>query len=524
MKKTNKNISVLDTTLRDGTQSEGISLSVDDKLKLTRKLDWAGIDYIEGGWPGSNPKDISYFKKVKDEELKNSRITAFTSTRRKNISPYNDKVLEKVLEVNPPVCSVFGKCWDLHVEKALNTTLDENLKMIEETVDFLKQKDIEVIFDAEHFFDGYLKNPEYALKCLRAAVRGGASNLSLCETNGGVLPAKVSEIVKAVNREFDTPLGIHAHNDSEVAVANTIVAVEMGCKLIQGTVNGYGERCGNANLSSSIANLQLKMGYECLADDDIKKLTELSRYIDEISNRIPDSHQPFVGHSAFAHKGGIHVSAVRRDSRTYEHIDPESVGNERRILLSELAGSSNIKFKSKEFGIDLKKEKKKVQKLLKRIKKLEKEGYHFEGAEGSFELIMMEEIGERQKFFELEGFRVIIENTGGELKSEATIKVIVNGEEEHTAADGDGPVNALDNALRKALENFYPQLREVSLTDFKVRVINAREGTAAKVRVLIESMDKDTEWGTIGVSENMIEASWEALVDSISYKLLKSER
>ncbi|MGM0441342.1 MAG: citramalate synthase [Elusimicrobiota bacterium] len=520
----NKEIKVLDTTLRDGTQSEGISLSVDDKLKVTRKLDWIGMDYIEGGWPGSNPKDISYFKRVKNENLKNAKITAFTSTRRKNISPKKDTVLQKVLEVDPPVCSVFGKCWDLHVEKALNATLKENLNMIEETVDYLKQKDIEVIFDAEHFFDGYLENPEYALKCLQAAVKGGADNLSLCETNGGVLPHEVSRIVEKVKKNTDVPLGIHAHNDSEVAVANTLTAVKKGCQLIQGTVNGYGERCGNANLCSSIANLQLKMDYKCLPEDNIKKLTELSRYIDEISNRIPDSHQPFVGHSAFAHKGGIHVSAVQRDSRTYEHVDPESVGNERRILLSELAGSSNIKFKSKEFGIDLQSDKKKVKKLLKRIKKMEKKGYHFEGAEGSFELMMMEETGQRDKFFELEGFRVIIENTSGELRSEATIKVIVNGEEEHTAAEGEGPVNALDNALRKALEKFYPELSEVSLTDFKVRVINAREGTAAKVRVLLESMDKDTEWGTIGVSENIIEASWEALVDSISYKLLKSER
>ncbi|MFH1415918.1 MAG: citramalate synthase [Elusimicrobiota bacterium] len=522
IKKNIKKIYILDTTLRDGTQAEGISLSSEDKLKITKRLDWLGIDYIEGGWPGSNPKDVKYFKKVKKLELKNSRITAFTSTRRKNISPAKDKILNKVVEVTPQACCIFGKTWDLHVSKALNTTKTENLKMIKESVEYIASKGIEVIFDAEHFFDGFKDNPDYALKCLHAAVKGGAANITLCETNGGCLPYEVEQAVRTVRREIKIPIGIHAHNDGEVAVANSIAAVRAGCSMVHGTINGYGERCGNANLCSIIPNLQLKMGYKCLPAGNIIKLTEVSRYVDEIANMIPHSHQPFVGNSAFAHKGGIHVSAVRKDTRTYEHIEPEEVGNKRRILLSELAGASNIDFKSKEFAIDLKKDDKKVKRLLGKIKKLEDEGYQYEGAEASFELLMRKETGSYRKFFDLEGYRVIVEkDSKGQLRTEATIRVNVNGVEEHTAADGDGPVNALDNALRKALEKFYPDLKDVSLTDFKVRVIDGTTGTAAKVRVLLESMDKKREWGSIGVSENIIDASWKALADSIEYKLIR---
>jgi 2-isopropylmalate synthase len=522
MSSANKKILILDTTLRDGTQAEGMSLSVDDKLKITRKLDWLGVDYIEGGWPGSNPKDVKYFKKVKDLDLGHSTVTAFTSTRRKNISPSKDAILNKVIEVQPLACCVFGKSWDLHVQKALSTTKTENLKMIRDSVSYLKGKGIEVIFDAEHFFDGFKSDEEYALKCLDAALKGGADIITLCETNGGALPHEVQEAVARVKKEINIPLGIHAHNDSDVAVANSLVAVKAGCRMVHGTINGYGERCGNANLCSVIPNLQLKMGYECLPGENIKRLAEVSRYVDEIANIVPNSHQPYVGHSAFAHKGGIHVSAVKKDTSTYEHISPAEVGNKRRILLSELAGASNIKLKSKEFNLDLEKDSGKVKNLLKKIKDLEDSGYYYEGAEASFELVMRKETGSYKRFFDLMGFRVIIESVSKDrLRSEATIKVKVDGKEEHTAAEGDGPVNALDNALRKALEKFYPELRDVSLTDFKVRVIDAKKGTAAKVRVLIESRDKKKEWGTIGVSENIIEASWEALVDSIEYKLLR---
>lgn len=525
MSNNDKKIYILDTTLRDGTQAEGISLSVEDKLKISRKLDWLGVDYIEGGWPGSNPKDEKYFKLIGGEKLSHSKVTAFTSTRRKNTPPEKDKILNKVAEVDPAACCIFGKSWDLHVKTALNTTLKENLLMIEESVRYISSKGIEVIYDAEHFFDGYKANPEYAMETLIAAEKGGASKITLCETNGGALPDEIIAAVEAVRKQIDTLLGIHAHNDSELAVANTLAAVRAGCRMVHGTVNGFGERCGNANIISIIANLQLKMGYECILPEHMARLTELSRYVDEMANIIPDSHQPFVGHSAFAHKGGIHVSAVNRDSSTYEHISPELVGNKRRILLSELAGASNIKLKSKEFNIDLEKENEKVNNILRKIKKLEDKGYQYEGAEASFELLMRKETGAYRKFFDLEGFRVIIESDpAGGMRTEATIKIAIDGVRDHTAAEGDGPVNALDNALRKALEKFYPELKSVSLTDFKVRVIDARKGTAAKVRVLIESHDASDEWGTIGVSENIIEASWEAIVDSIEYKLLKGER
>ncbi len=514
---------IYDTTLRDGAQTEGISFSVEDKLKIARALDDMGVHYIEGGWPGSNPKDILFFKRIKKSDLKNAKLCAFGSTRRKYSKVSNDPSITSILKSRPTVATIFGKSWDLHVKNALEASPQENLTMIKETIAYLKEKRLEVIFDAEHFFDGYMANPEYAMKTLRVAEQGGCDNITLCDTNGGMLPEKLEHIVKEVRKEVKTPLGIHTHNDSDLAVANSIIAVACGCSLVQGTMNGYGERCGNANLCSIIPALKVKMGIDCISDKRLKTLTEVSRYISEVANKIPRDYQPYVGNSAFAHKGGIHVSAVRKDTRTYEHIDPEIVGNQRRVLISELSGKSSLLSKINEFRLDFSKDTDKFEEILKRVKELEHKGFHYEGAEGSFELLVQKALGRHRRFFELEGFRVIIEkDKKGRLRSEATIKLIVDGKEEHTAAEGDGPVNALDNALRKALEKFYPSLKGMSLTDFKVRVIDATSGTAAKVRVLIESRDRKDEWSTIGVSENIIEASWQALVDSVEYKLLKS--
>ncbi len=515
-------IKLYDTTLRDGSQMEGISFSFEDKLKIAQRLAELGIHYIEGGWPGSNPKDVVFFKKVKDLKLGAAKITAFGSTRRAGISAGKDKNLKALLEAETETVTIFGKTWDLHVKYALQTTEAENLKMIFDSVKFLKSKKREVIYDAEHFFDGFKGSPDYALKTLQAAFEAGADNISLCDTNGGTLTGEMEEIIHLVKDEIKVPLGIHNHNDSDLAVANSLIAVKNGCVLVQGTINGYGERCGNANLCSIIANLKVKMKINCISDEQLQTLTEVSRYVGEIANMIPFDHQPFVGHSAFAHKAGIHVSAMARHSQTYEHFNPGLVGNERRILVSELSGKTTILTKLKELNVDFSKHSKKAEKILEQIKDLEHQGYQFEGAEASFELLVRRSIGEHKKFFDLEGFRVIVwKDQQGQMFSEAIIKLSVNGQKEHTAAEGDGPVNALDNALRKALDKFYPALKEMSLTDFKVRVISAKSGTAAKVRVFIESKDNKDEWGTVGVSENVIEASWQALVDSIEYKLTK---
>jgi 2-isopropylmalate synthase len=524
-----KKIEIFDTTLRDGAQTSGISFSVEDKLKITQILDDFGVTYIEGGWPGSNPKDVEFFKKVRTLKLKNSQVVAFGSTRRKNIKPSQDNNLLKIIDSGVKVACIFGKTWTLHVEKALGTTLEENLNMIFDSITFLRENKIKVLYDAEHFFDGFKSNKNYALQCLEKAFLAKADCIVLCDTNGGCLPSEIQKIVSEVNRFFktkypneDIKLGIHAHNDSGCAVANSIVAVEQGCVHIQGTINGLGERCGNANLCSIIPALELKLGIQVLPKGNLAKLTEISRQIDEIANVVPNDRQPYVGANAFAHKGGIHASAVSRVAKSYEHISPKLVGNERKILISELAGKSNILFKKHGLAVNLNEEN--ISKIIKSVKQKEFEGYSYENAEGSFVLLVNKILNTKKTFFNIEGFRVIVEydNQTKSLTTEATIKLKVKNVTEHIVAEGDGPVNALDSALRKALEKYYPQLKDVKLTDFKVRVVNPAKGTAAKVRVNIESVDKKSSWTTVGVSENIIEASWEALVDAIEYKLLQS--
>ena len=518
-----KKIFLYDTTLRDGTQSEEVSLSVMDKVTITERLDEFGIHYIEGGYPGSNPKDKEFFERGKRLRLKKAKLCAFGMTRRVGKKVAEDANMKALLSAETPVITVVGKSWDFHVTEALRTTLDENLKAIRETVEYLKERTEEVFFDAEHFFDGYKRNPKYAMKALVAAADGGADCLVLCDTNGGSLPSEIGRIVRAVRKTTRIPLGIHTHNDSEMAVANSLVAVENGATQVQGTINGYGERCGNANLCSVIPGLALKMGCEVLPPGQMKKLTDLSRYVAEVANIGHWLHQPFVGAAAFAHKGGMHVSAIRRHPGTYEHISPETVGNRRRVLISDLSGRSNILSKFQEKGIQFKPGDPASEGILDQIKDLEHKGYQFEAAEASFEILVRRADGTHKPFFELKGFRVIDEKRSEAEApiAEATIMVEVDGTVEHTAALGNGPVNAMDNAIRKALEKFYPELSEVELLDYKVRVISAG-GTGSSVRVLIRSGDKETEWGTVGVSHNIIEASWQALVDSIRYKLWKS--
>jgi 2-isopropylmalate synthase len=518
-------VELYDTTLRDGAQSEGISFSVNDKLRIAEKLNEIGIHYIEGGWPGANPKDIAFFKKAKKLKLKNSTLVAFGSTRRAGKKVSQDKTIKGLLEADTKTITIFGKSWDLHVKDVIKTTLEENLNMISESIQYLTGKGKQVIFDAEHFFDGYKDNPEYAVSCLKAAENAGADRIVLCDTNGGTVTSQVFEVVEEVKKSIKAPLGIHTHNDGDMAVANSVAAVQAGCVHVQGTANGYGERCGNANLISIIGNLQLKLGVVCVSDLAMKELTEVSRYIAEIANMKQADNQPFVGASAFAHKAGVHVNAMLKNTKTYEHVDPEMVGNRRRMLASELSGAASMLKKAEELEIDLGGTKDKApatKKILKLLQKREHDGYHYEAAEASLELLMKRSVKHLKKFFELKDFRVIIEKKEkGKLTSEAVIKLKVGKKLEHTASLGDGPVNALDNALRKALRDFYPGLNEMHLSDFKVRVLDEKAGTAAKVRVLIQSQDKADSWWTVGVSENIIEASWEALVDSIEYKLLK---
>ncbi|HUJ79974.1 MAG TPA: citramalate synthase [Nitrospiria bacterium] len=517
-------IEVYDTTLRDGAQAEEVSYSAEDKLRITEKLDELGIHCIEGGWPGANPKDILYFKEVRKLRLDRSAVVAFGSTHRAGTEPDQDSTLRALLDAETEIVTIFGKSWDFHVTEALGTSLDRNLQLIEGTIAFLRRHGRRVFYDAEHFFDGCVSNPAYAMRTLKAAEAAGAERLILCDTNGGSMPWRVREMIGKVMEHVRTPLGIHAHNDGGVAVANTLTAAELGVMQVQGTVNGLGERCGNADLCAIIPNLQLKMNRRCLDDAQLARLKEVSRFVWEIANLQPPTHQPYVGESAFAHKGGVHVHAIRKSPLTYEHIRPELVGNRQRVLVSDASGRGSLLQKAADYHVVIDPSDPSLAALLDQLKTLEGQGYQFEGAEGSFELLMKKAVGGYRRFFELIGFRVIVEKRreGEEAISEATIQLKVDGVIEHTAAEGRGPVGALDNALRKALETFYPELQEVRLIDYKVRVLAAGAGTSSRVRVLIESGDAERKWGTVGVSENIIEASWQALADSIEYKLLRS--
>lgn len=520
-----KRIQVYDTTLRDGCQGEEIALTVDAKLAVAERLDAFGVHYIEGGWPGSNPRDAAFFGPAMKLGLKNAKIVAFGSTRRPGNTAAADENLKMILDAGTPAACIVGKTWDLHVREELRISREANLELIHDSVSYLKKRLDEVILDAEHFFDGWAANPEFTLECLKAAADAGATLICLCDTRGGSMPTQITAGVKAAQAAVGIPLGIHCHNDSELAVANSLAAVEAGCVQVQGTINGVGERCGNANLISIIANLQLKLGYHCVKQDRLRGLTELSHYVDELANREPLKSQAYVGQSAFAHKAGLHASAVRKHASTYEHIDPTLVGNHQRVLVSDQAGRSNLLHKAKELGIEPEVIEPKVKSLLAEIKRLEHQGFQFEGADASFELLLQKAInGERVRNFELVGFRVIDEkrNEAEVPIAEATIMVKgPDGTVEHTAAIGNGPVNALDVALRKALVRFFPSIERVKLVDYKVRVLEGGEGTKGVVRVLIESQDDKAHWTTVGVSHNVIEASWQALVDSIDYKLYR---
>lgn len=517
-------IEFYDTTLRDGAQTEGISYSVGDKIRIALRLDDLGIHYIEGGWPGANPKDSEFFGKMKRIKLKNSQLCAFGATRHPKKKVHLDPNIKGILNAGTKVVTIFGKSWDLHVGEVLKTSLEENLKLIQETISCLRTKGREVVFDAEHFFDGYKENPDYALKTLLVAQTTGVKVIVLCDTNGGTLTQDILKIIREIKPKINLPLGIHTHNDLGLAVANTLAAIETGCSHIQGTFNGYGERCGNADLCTLIGILKLKLGIDCIGDDELKELTKVSYLVSEISNMKHSDHQPFVGRSAFAHKGGVHIDAMVKNPKTYEHIDPHLVGNRRRFLISELAGKTPVVLTAKEMKLELDKKSPKAKRVYKLLQELEHKGYSFEAAEGSFKLLLQKELKKFKKFFDLEGFRVIVEKRPDEkVFSEATIRLKVKEKEQYTAAEGSGPVNALDNALRKALTGFYPQLAKMHLSDFKVRVLEEKAGTAAKVRVLIQSQDDKESWSTVGVSENIIEASWQALVDSVEYKLLKDK-
>lgn len=520
-----KKIVIYDTTLRDGSQAEGISFTAADKIKIAEKLNVIGVDYIEGGWPGSNPKDREFFKHYQTASLSQSKVAAFGSTRRAKIKPQDDTNLQELIASKTPTVTIFGKTWDLQVLDVLRTTLEENLCMIEDSVAFIKSKKREVFYDAEHFFDGYKNNPEYAIKTIQAAQRGGADVIVLCDTNGGTLPIDIKRIIEEIKRHVRADLGIHTHNDLGLAVANSIAAVEAGCVQVQGTFNGIGERCGNANLVTIIGILQTKMGIKVLSPKSLTKLMESAYYISEIANyKLPDN-APFVGHSAFSHKGGVHIDAVIKSSKAYEHIEPEVVGNHRRFITSELAGKMPIVLKAEQLNVKLDKKSPEAKKLLLDLQEKEHQGYAFEAADASFELFMKRALEKYKPFFILEGFKVSTEKRfDGKIFAEASIRVNIDGKEMFSASDGDGPVDALDKAIRSALIKFYPKLSDMHLTDYKVRVLDTKSGTAAKVRVLIESQDATDSWTTVGVHENIIEASWEALIDSIEYKLLKDKK
>jgi 2-isopropylmalate synthase len=510
---------IYDTTLRDGSQSEEIEFSVEDKVAIAHMLDQK-VDFIEGGYPAhTNAKDLEFYRRMKKEPLSHAMLVAFGSTRRAKYKVEQDPSLQTLLDAGTPAVAIVGKTWDLHVRDVLRISLEENLKMIRESVAYLKLKKRKVLFDSEHFFDAYRVNPEYALQVLRAADEAGADWIVLCDTNGGTLPEDIRRTVEIIRPTVRTPLGIHAHNDSELAVANSLAAVAGGVSMVQGTVNGYGERCGNANLCSVIPTLQLKMGKTCMPPAQLKQITSLSHSVSEIANVPPREFNAYVGYNAFAHKGGLHVDAVRKNPVSYEHIQPQTVGNERRIIISEQAGIASVLFKAGQMGVKLEPGSEEAKQIIERLKTLEHAGYKFEGADASFRLLMERSLRKHKPYFELCGFRVSVEHRDDKLISEATIKVTVQGKQIHTAAEGDGPVNALDSALRKALEPYFPALKKVHLVDFKVRVLDSKAGTDAKVRVFIESQDEKKTWGTVGVSTNIIEASWEALVDSIEFKL-----
>jgi len=520
--KRKEQIYLYDTTLRDGCQGEGISLSLEDKLQVAAKLDELGVHYIEGGYPLSNPKDEEFFRRLPSLKLKHSKVAAFGSTRRAGTAVGQDKGLRALLAAETQVVTIVAKTWDLHVRNVLHTDLDENLRMVDESVRLLKDRGREVIFDAEHFFDAYRSDPDYALKVVRAAAEAGADCVVLCDSNGGTLTRDVGEQTRLVCEAVRAPVGIHCHNDCGLAGANSIAAIDSGARHVQGTLNGVGERCGNADLCAIIPVINLKTAYRAVSPARLRKLTEVSRFAYEVANMMFRTRQPFVGASAFAHKGGLHVDAMRKDELTYEHVNPALVGNERRFLISELSGHAGVLEKIERYTIthdrDL------MSRILKRVMDLENEGYHFEAAEGSFALLAKKEAGTYRRFFDVEGYHVSnIRQSDGRLVTDATVKLNVEGVREHTASEGDGPVHALDGALRKALEPHYPCLCSVRLIDFKVRVINPRAATAARVVVVIQSADRSHTWGTVGVSENIIEASWQALIDSIEYKLLMDE-
>ncbi len=513
-------IKIYDTTLRDGTQGEGISFSVADKILVAERLDQFGVDYIEGGFPGSNPRDIAFFAEARNLRLRHAKLAAFGSTRRAGVKADADPQLKTLLESAMPVVTIFGKTWLLHVNEVLRTTPEENLAMIEDSVRYLAAQGREVIYDAEHFYDGYLDNPEYALRTLEAAARGGASNLTLCETNGGKLVPQVLAITGEVVRRFGAErVGIHCHNDSGLGAAVTLAGVEAGVTLVQGTMNGYGERVGNANLVTVLPNLVLKMGRSMRCAPNLTQLRDLSLFFDELANLRPDPKAPFVGQSAFAHKGGLHANAAQKVARSYEHIDPALVGNRTRVLVSDMAGRSSLALKAREFGVDLDEKSPELKGLIEELKEREFRGYEYEAADASFKLLVARMLGRNREFFQVEGYRVIVERHGGEIWSEATVRLRVDGEPIHTVAEDSGPIGALDKALRLALEKTYPELRTMTLRDFKVRIIEGNEGTGSKTRVLVESGDGHSIWGTVGVSDNIIDASWEALRESVEYRL-----
>ncbi|WP_445304915.1 citramalate synthase [Microcoleus sp. Pol12A6] len=522
---------IYDTTLRDGAQCEGLSLSLEDKLRIARQLDSLGIPFIEGGWPGANPKDVQFFWRLKEQPLTQAEVVAFCSTRRPGTTAANDEMLQAILSAGTRWVTLFGKSWDLHVIESLKTTLEENLAMIRDTIQYLRSQGRRVIYDAEHWFDGYKNNRDYAIKTLEVADDAGAEWLVLCDTNGGTLPHEISEVVRDVleslgtNRQKSLQLGIHTHNDSGVAVANALAAVREGVRMVQGTINGYGERCGNADLCSLIPNFQLKLGQNCIEDEQLVRLTQVSRSISEIVNLAPDDRAPFVGLSAFAHKGGIHVSAVEKNPLTYEHLEPEKIGNRRRIVISDQAGLSNVLAKARTFGMDLDRKNPACRQILEKLKNLESQGYQFEGAEASFELLMREALGKRKHLFEIKGFQVHCDKGKEEtVNSLATVKVTVNGQDILECAEGNGPVSALDAALRKALRNFYPAITDFNLTDYKVRILDGCAGTSAKTRVLAEFSNGQDRWTTVGVSGNILDASYQAVVEGLEYGLVLGDR